>query len=439
MHNSKECIFGVVKKGIIFAVGAIALAAAIAAAIAASQTNNPPNEINDGLVNDGIDTDETISADREQDDLFTPIQDSNLPSVNDPSLKVEKVVEGLSEPTSMVFVGNDIIITQKNDGNVQFVVDGELQSAPVLTFDVETASERGLLGVAHANDKLFFYLTESADEIRHRVYRYDLQDGELSNRVTILDLPGTPGPNHDGGKMITDSDGHLYVIIGDLNRDGQLQNFPEGAEPDDTSVILKVNSEGEPAANVLSGDNRLASYYAYGIRNSFGMDFDPVTDVLWVTENGPDSYDEINVVNPGFNSGWEQVIGPISRSQASEGDLVMFDGAHYADPVFSWLRPVGATDLAFLKSAELGEKYENNVFVGEINGGRLFFFNVNEERNGLVLEGAVSDLVADNSDELSAFILGTGFGGITDIETGPDGYLYILSYSGNVYRLVPTQ
>lgn len=432
-------IFGTVKRGLIIAVGIIAVAAAIAAAIAASQPNDPPSKVSDGMVNDGIEANDAVSSDKKLGDLFAPIPDSNLPSVGDPSLKVEKVVEGLSAPTSMTFVGNDIIITQKNDGNVRLVVDGKLQRAPALMFDVETASERGLLGVAHADGNVFFYLTESGDEIRHRVYRYSLQDGELSNKAMILDLPGTPGPNHDGGKMIVDSDGYLYVVTGDLNRDGQLQNFPGGAEPDDTSVILKVDSGGAPAANVLSGSDKLASYYAYGIRNGFGMDFDPITGILWATENGPGSYDEINVVNPGFNSGWERVMGPISRSQTSEDDLVMFDGAHYADPVFSWLRPVGVTDLAFLESANLGKKYENNIFTGEINGGRLFFFQVNEERDGLVLEGAVSDLVADNSDELSASVLGTGFGGITDIETGPDGYLYILSYNGNIYRIVPAQ
>jgi glucose/arabinose dehydrogenase len=169
------------------------------------------------------------------------------------------------------------------------------------------------------------------------------------------------------------------------------------------------------------------------------MDFDPVTDTLWMTENGPNVYDEINVVRPGFNSGWERIMGPISRTSATESDLVMFEGAHYADPVFSWRAPVGVTDIEFLNSALLGESYENNIFAGDINMGSLYYFEVNEARDGLVLEGSLADLVADNNGELSPVILGTGFRGITDIETGPDGYLYILSYSGNVYRIVPAQ
>lgn len=423
------------RKGLVAAVGAIAVAAAIAAGVAAWQPTVGPAD-----VGDGVGTSDTISTSKNSTDPFTPIPDSNLPRLSDPSLRVEKVVQGLSGPTSMAFVGDDMIITQKNDGNVRLVIDGSLQRRPALTFDVETASERGLLGVAYGNDRVFFYLTESTGlDTRQHVYRYDLQDGTLVNKARILDLPGTPGPNHDGGKMIIGPDGYLYAVIGDLNRNGMLQNYLDGPAPDYTSVILKVDFDGNPAANVLSGRDDLAGYYAYGIRNGFGLDFDPLTDNLWMTENGPNVYDEINIARPGFNSGWERAIGPISRTSADEGDLVMFEGAHYADPLFSWREPVGVTDIEFLNSTKLGEQYENNIFAGDINNGYLYYFEVNEERDGLVLSGVLSDLVADNGGELEAVTIGTGFGGITDVETGPDGYLYVLSFNGNVYRIVPAR
>jgi glucose/arabinose dehydrogenase len=353
--------------------------------------------------------------------------------VTDPALEVEKIVQGLRSPTSMAFVGDDILITEK-DGGVRLVHAGELAQAPVLTFETDSFNERGLLGVAHDEGNVFFYVTESTgSDTRHRVYKYDLQEGSLVNKQMILDLPGTPGPNHDGGKIIA-HDGHLYVVIGDLNRDGKLQNYPDGPEPDDTSVILKVDYDGQPAANVLAS---YPAYYAYGIRNSFGLAFDPVSGTLWMTENGPDRYDEINIVQPGFNSGWERIMGPASRSSEGEESLVMLEGAHYADPAFSWERSRGITDIEFLDSDALGD-YANNVFIGDINGGVLYYFVVNEGRDGLVLEGDLSDLVGDG-DEPSQATLGTGFQGITDIETGPGGYLYILSYSGNLYRLVPAE
>jgi glucose/arabinose dehydrogenase len=402
------------------------IAVAVIIGVAFSQGSSPP------AVNDGIGITDGVSTDTTDGDPFTAISDPALPAVTDPALKVEKVVQGLNLPTSMAFVGNDVLITEKG-GNVRLVQQGQLAEAPVLSLDAHDPSyEQGLLGVAHDGGNVFFYMTESTgSDTRNRVYKYGLQDGSLLNKQMILDLPGTPGPNHDGGKIIA-HDGHLYVVIGDLNRDGQLQNYPDGPAPDDTSVILKVDYNGQPAAGVLAGH---PAYYAYGVRNGFGLDFDPVSGTLWATENGPDRHDEINVVQPGFNSGWERVMGPMSQSSASEGDLVMLDGAHYADPAFSWEGSRGVTDIEFLDSDALGG-YANNVFAGDINGGNLYYFVVNEGRDGLVLDGGLSDLVGGN-DELSEVTLGTGFGGITDIETGPGGYLYVLSFGGNLYRLVP--
>jgi glucose/arabinose dehydrogenase len=375
-------------------------------------------------------------------DPFKPIPDSGRPQVRDPQVRVQKVIERLSASTSMVFMDDgSLLVLQKNDGRVRLIANGELLREPVATFQVESASERGLLGIDADGSAVYIYVTESAGfDTRHRLYKFDWQDRTLANKRMLLDLPGTPGPNHDGGKVTVGPDGAVYAVIGDLNRNGMLQNFKNGPAPDDTSVILKIDSEGKPTTNILRATGMdLDAYYAYGIRNSFGMDFDPVTGVLWDTENGPDRYDEVNVFLPGFNSGWERVMGPISTTSATEDDLVIFEGSHYADPVFSWRNPVGVTDIEFLASDKFGG-YENTIFVGDINNGYLYHFVPNETRNGLVLEEqGLDDLVADSDSELSHVIFGTGFGGITDIETGPDGYLYILSYGGSIYRLVPAQ
>jgi glucose/arabinose dehydrogenase len=125
-------------------------------------------------------------------------------------------------------------------------------------------------------------------------------------------------------------------------------------------------------------------------------------------------------------------------------DLVIFDGAKYQDPVFSWYAPVGVTDIEFFNSTKLGDKYDGNLFVGDINNGNLYFFEVNRDRTGVTLhDPRLLDLVADpvkeesEDSELSSLIVGEGFGRITDIETGPDGLLYILSYEeGKIYRIV---
>ena len=104
-----------------------------------------------------------------------------------------------------------------------------------------------------------------------------------------------------------------------------------------------------------------------------------------MTENGPDAYDEINLVDPGFNSGWEQIMGPNSRDPQGLDDLFVVPGSHYSDPEFSWRHPVGPTALVFLDSTALGLRYENNLFVGDINHGRLYRFRLNAARNGFTL------------------------------------------------------
>jgi aldose sugar dehydrogenase len=382
---------------------------------------------------------------------FQVLPDPTPPTLSDPNIRVEKIIAGLESPTSMAFLDNDdIIITQKDNGRVRLVSNGVLQPQPILQVPVLNNSERGLLGVAIANTTtdsstktVFLYYTEPVgDQARNRIYRYEWNGvNNLSGGRLILDLPGEPGPNHNGGKMQIGPDGMLYAVKGDLNRDGMLQNVRDGPPPDDTSVILRVDYNGNGVGNVLSAMGvDLSKYYAYGIRNSFGFDFDPLTGVLWDVEDGPTDYDEINIVLPGFNSGWQKVMGPLGIEGITAEDLVLFQGSHYADPIFSWLRSEGVTDMEIFNSTSLGEEYAYNMFVGDINNGNLYFFTINGNRSGLDLAGipGLEDFVANNSEELNAVILGRGFsGGITDIQTGPDGYLYILTFSGDLYRVVP--
>jgi glucose/arabinose dehydrogenase len=433
---------------------------------------------------------------QEQEDILLKPSLVGLKEKN--SLKVENFVEGLSSPTSMAFVDGDNLLVLEKAGQVRLVSNGILQKQPVLTVPVDNLSERGLLGIAVLKEnstgafvgkqkvgesaaslasslsvtnttmtttKVFLYFTESnrgKEPLRNRIYKYDWDSNKhlLLNPKVILDVSALPGPNHNGGKLAIGSDHYLYAVIGNVNAgDSILQNDKRGRGPHDTSVIFRIDpNNGSPAPNnplSISDNNNattnkvLSKYYAYGIRNSFGITFDPITGRLWDTENGELAYDEINLVTPGFNSGWQEVMGPISRSNITTKDLVNLPGSHYADPVFSWLTTIGVTDIEFLKSTKLGSKYTNNIFVGDINNGNLYYFELNKNRTGLRFgyssdyentEAALlSDFVADDKNEVSTITFGKGFGGITDIKTGSDdGFLYILSYfGGRIYRIVP--
>jgi glucose/arabinose dehydrogenase len=374
----------------------------------------------------------------------------------DPSLKVETVFnDGLKGPaTSMAFLGpNDILVLEKNTGKVQRILNGNLQEKPLLQANVSTEVELGMLGIAISKNQagkpfVFLYYSEansSGTVLGNRLYRYELVDDRLVNPLLLLNLPATSPivgheNNHNGGKVVIGPDKNVYVIVGDVGgRIGNVQNIIRGNSPDGTSGILRVTQDGKSVDNGPFGSsvpNTL--YYAYGIRNSFGFDFDPVTGNLWDTENGGIDKDEINYVFPGFNSGWRKTMGmAVSRFDPQE-DLFNFDGkAKYSDPEFVWKQTVAPTALKFLNSTKLGSQYANTIFVGDVKTGNLYNFKLDTDRKQLLLKPPLEDKVADTPDEIQSAVFGQGFGVITDIQVGPDGYLYILGINGNIYRIVP--
>jgi glucose/arabinose dehydrogenase len=303
---------------------------------------------------------------------------------------------------------------------------------------------------------VFLYFTESASKdgtdvsegkspLGNRLYRYELVGDKLINPKLLLDLPASPGPAHNGGKITIGPDGNVYVVIGDLSgHRTKAQNFKNGPDPDGTSAIYRITRDGNAVSNPIFGRNEsMTKYYAYGIRNGFGLDHDPVTGNLWDTENGNNFGDEINLVEPGFNSGWDSVQGlwnPYgSKSIRDEvlspplKGLVDFNGTgRYSTPELTWsdVSPSpspGLTALKFLDSDKLGKQYKNDLFVGNFHEGTIYHFDLNEKRNELILKGSLSDKVVDGRIELNNATFGSVFGGITDIKVGPDGFLYILA------------
>jgi aldose sugar dehydrogenase len=389
-------------------------------------------------------------------------------AIKDRHLTVEVVAEGLNLPTTMAFLGpNDILVLEKQRGTVQRIVDGKMLPEPLLDVNVATQIERCMCGIAISHAKgpdnsttttyVFLYYTETAERdggtpIGNRLYRYELVDNKLVNPTRLLNLPATPGPRHNGGAIIIGPDNNLYVPIGDVDgHKTQAQNFKNGPQPDGTGGILRITQDGRVLPDSPLGDTfPLNLYYAYGIRNSFGITFDPITGNLWDTENGPAFGDEINLVQPGFNSGWNKVQG-IWTGEGAGGKLdiapiqldtlVDFNGkGKYHPPQFTWNHTVGPTGIAFLNSDKLGKKYENDMFVGDIHRGNLYHFKLTKDRTDLILKPPLADKVAYADQDLQKIIFGTGFGGITDLKIGPyDGYLYIVSIGqGKIFRIIPS-
>jgi aldose sugar dehydrogenase len=401
--------------------------------------------------------------------------DNKVPTIRDPSLEVEEVAHGLELPTSMAFLGkDDILVLEKNKGTVQRIVNAQTVHEPAIDVNVATEVERCMCGIAVSSDdnntqRIFLYYTEAdfkdgGEAVGNRVYKYEILNGSLVKKELILDLPAFPGPRHNGGAIILGRDNNsLYVPVGDVdgsfNPNGQFvrtltQNYVNSSLVDGRSGILVVGLDGRPVNNqgILGDISPLNLYYAYGIRNSFGIDFDPVTGNLWDTENGPAYADEINIVKPGFNSGYTPVQGIWShgvdpKTNISDWEVLSgisqrledFDGrGNYSPPEFTWVDPVGVTAIKFYHSDKLGSQYEDDMFVADVHKGNIYRFQLEEDREELRLWGSLEDKIANTTSELKDVIFGEGFGGITDLEVGPDGYLYIVSIGqGKIFRIIP--
>jgi aldose sugar dehydrogenase len=447
------------------------------------------------------------------------------PTMLHPRLSVRTLVDGLVTPTSLAFLGaDDILVLEKNTGRVRRIVNGRVQST-VLDLPVNFGSERGLLGIAlHPdflhNPSVYLYWTESSTGqdtdvlgqtplLGNRVDRFvwdgaalTFQQHLIGIRALQQDANQPERGNHDGGVITFGPDGKLYVLVGDVGRRGQLQNLPDGPfgpgvpddqfggpQPDDahlTGVVLRLNHDGStPVDNPFFragaeiggpvGAN-LQKVFAYGLRNSFGMAFDPISGQLWEEENGDDSFTELNRVEPGFNSGWVQIQGPPDRIAQYKAIETSFDvdpvtgtvyfglqqvrwpptniadssaealsrlftlpGARYSAPEFSWKFEVAPGAIGFVDGGGLGAQFQGDLFVGAartfLEGGNLFHFNLTGNRQRIAVDDPrLEDRVADNAHkfditESESLLIGTNFGIVTDIETGPNGHLFVVSLS----------
>lgn len=435
--------------------------------------------------------------------------------MTDPALTVEVAATGLLQPTSLAFIGDgDALVTEKSTGLVRRIQGGQLAPDPVIDLAVNNFDERGLLGIAVHPDfgeQPFVYLywtarNESEDfaemlgedsdqakevpELGNRVDRFRWDGSALAWDRNIIkmrsntletDTTGRIRGNHDAGPISFGADGKLYTVNGDQNLRGQLQNVADGPEPDNgdfAGIVVRLNDDGStPEDNPFFaagaeiggqvGEN-IQEIWAYGVRNSFGLAHHPTTGDLWQTENGDDSWDEINIFPAGANSGWIQVIGPPERydeyrsietgstdgldnpdfppdrlaptAQEAQDRMFALEGARYTPPVFSWKNPVAVTAVGFVTGDALGAGGDG-VVVGTVLSDVLLRYPLSEDGRSLALTGGLEDKVDDNAGkgdlgESADSVWGRGFGIVTDLDAAADGSMWVVSLSaGQVYRI----
>ena len=404
--------------------------------------------------------------------------------LSDPKLKGELVASGFDFPTTMAFLGPDDFLILEKAGLVKRVTNGVVLDKPLLQVDVSVKDERGLLGIAISEKKnldtnngtsiknnnishnVFLHYVickEKNTGCENRIYRYDLdnKNNVLINPKLLLSVPSFPDPAHIGGIIDIGPDNNLYVTIGNFQHTipseiyrTMTQNYEDGKPVDGRAGVLRITQDGKPVGNgILGSEYPLNLYYAYGVKNSFGIDFDPITKNLWLTENGPRFGDEVNLAEPGFNSGSDKIFGiwrvneegkklqaDGKESGGDDGgggeyvtvgnnpkDLVYFGGkGHYSSPEFIWDKSIAPTAVLFLDSKNLGTQYQNDMFVGSVDG-QIFHFDLNNNRTGLLLKGVLQDKIASDDTEFGDILFAEGFSIITDLKQGPDGNLYVVS------------
>ncbi|MFP6585886.1 MAG: PQQ-dependent sugar dehydrogenase, partial [Candidatus Nitrosopelagicus sp.] len=358
------------------------------------------------------------------------------PIIYDDDYIIEKFVTGLQYPTTMTFVGKEILVLEKNTGNVIRIQDnGIAYNELALDVPVIFSGESGLLGIAFASNHIYLYFTESLsgfdkydhENARNAVYQYDWNGENLTNPILIKELPALH-PVHTGGVITKGQNNEIYFVIGDQDQYTAFQNIPEyrivAPTAYETGSIFKIDTES----------NNSVELFAMGIRNSFGLAVDPVTGYLWDTENGLDKFDEINLVKPRFNSGWRLAMGPVVDSSIISQP---FENFVYSDPEFSWYVTVAPTAIAFPDKDGFG-KHSDSLFVGDFKNGRIYNFQLNLDRTGFVFSNPeLSDLVLDDNDKIDEILFASGFQGVVDIKFHDDSMYVVSIGDGSIYKIYP--
>ena len=327
--------------------------------------------------------------------------DASSPQHPGLGVKVEVVAENLVVPWSIDWAPDGTALFTERGDNLRYIQDGTLVPEPLLSLSANTV-EGGLLGIAvdpnfQENNYIYLYYTHDkpgSDTNANKAVRYTFIDGNVAEDLVLIENI-TGGAFHDGGRIQFGPDGKLYIATGDVG-------YPDLAQDLDSSAgnILRINPDGTiPEDNPFEG----LPVWSLGHRNPQGMDWDESGNLV-VAEHGPSgwrgvAHDELNLITPGTNYGWPVIIG----DEAAEG----MQAAIFNTGNGTWA-PSGAEFYDGDKIRQWTGKY----FVATLRGSHLHMVDFDLQ------EGTVVSHSRLFQDE---------FGRLRDVQTGPDGFLYILT------------
>lgn len=337
-------------------------------------------------------------------------------------------VASLTAGTAMAFAPDGRLFVCQKDGNVRIIKNGSLLSTPFITLTVAQDGERGISGICFdpnfaTNKYVYIYYTATSPTIHNRLSRFTANGDvvQSGSEYTLLDLETVNTVYHNGGGMVFDKDGKLYLSVGEDNSPNNSQNL--GTHK---GKLLRLNADGTtPTDNpYYSSTNPITRrIWCIGLRNPYTMTIDPVTGRIFVNNVGADSYEEVHdATQPGKNFGWPAVEGYSSNST-------------YTNPVFAY--PHESTGQkgcciaggCFFNplSTNYPSQYIGKYFYHDFCNGWMYYFDpgtaVNTQASGNTFFG--SGLVTQN----------------LALQVGPDGNLYYInrySTSAGIWKIIYT-
>ncbi|MFI5720361.1 PQQ-dependent sugar dehydrogenase [Nocardia sp. NPDC051750] len=295
-----------------------------------------------------------------------------------PAGAVTTITTDLAAPWSVAFHGQTPLVSERDSGRIlELDTAGTPREAGVIA-GVAASGEGGLLGIAVRDGSLYAYYTAGSE---NRIERFRLtgEPGSLGLGARETLLAGIPAARfHNGGRIAFGPDGMLYATVGDAGDRGSAQdrNAPTGK-------ILRMTPDGRaPGDNPFPGSR----VYSYGHRNPQGLAWSP-DGILYASEFGQDTWDELNVIEPGGNYGWPEVEGIAGR-------------AGFIDPVQQW-RPDDASPSGMT-----------------VRNGTIYLANLRGER--------LRKIPLDNSATSTEQLVGE-YGRLRDVTVTPDGSLWVLT------------
>jgi glucose/arabinose dehydrogenase len=343
------------------------------------------------------------------------------------TFRVVQVASGLERPWGMAFLPDGRLLVTERVGGL-LIVEGDGTTREVSGLPrIAVAGQGGLLDVIldpEYETSRFIYLSyvyRDDGSMGTVVARATLSGTRLANVETIFEMtPGGSTTRHFGSRFAFLPDGTLLFTIGDRGERARAQDLDDHA-----GKTLRINTDGSvPSDNPFVDDpdaaDARAEVYTYGNRNAQGMTVHPQTGTVWQHEHGPRGGDEINIVEAGANYGWPLVSYGDEYSGGSIGGTTR-EGVE--DPLIHWTPSIAPSGMDFYEGSSFPE-WQGDLFVGALAGTHLRRVEVSGER-------------VVGQERLLDGVLGR----IRDVETGPDGFLYLITdaNNGGLFRLEPVE